>query len=308
MNTLPVPYPFFIITGPTAVGKTALTLLLAHKIRGEIINADSVQIYRRLDIGSAKPSRQELEEIPHHLVDILEPYEPFSAADFFRLAWRKADMIRKKGKNVIVSGGTGLYINTFINGLSPCPGRNPAIRKMLEDYREKVGAEEFFGILQKTDPEVSDRLHPNDRYRVIRAMEVYCITGYPISRWWNMQPAVFSARPVRHTSLVITGLMRPRDELYRRIDRRVDNMLEQGLCREVEELLAQGFQPDLKPLQSLGYKQIVMHLSGKMSLDEAVHEIKKETRRYAKRQLTWFRSLPGIRWHHPDRLMEELAV
>lgn len=298
---LPAPFPCFIITGPTAVGKTSLTIRLAKELNGEIINADSVQIYRGLDIGSAKPSIEERAEAPHHLVDILDPDEPFSVADFLRHAGRIAKDIISRGKTVIVSGGTGLYIKAFLNGLSPCPGRDAAIRRQLEEHRKKTGTEDFFRILEKVDPAAARRIHPNDRYRVIRALEVYYTTGENISSWWEKQPVdIFSTGTLPDREIIKIALMRPRQDLYRRIEARVEDMMQKGFKEEVKGLLKKGYHPGVKPLQSLGYSQMIRHLSGRISLDQAVMEIKKETRRYAKRQLTWFRAIPGIRWYHPE--------
>jgi tRNA dimethylallyltransferase len=309
-SNLPLPFPCFIITGPTAVGKTAISIRLAKEINGEIINADSVQIYKGFDIGSAKPSRQEMAETPHHLVDMLQPDEPFSVADFLRRATGIARNIRSRGKAVIVSGGTGLYINAFLNGLSPCPERNIPIRKGIEKYREKKGRTALFRLLESIDPEAASRLHKNDTYRVTRALEVYYATGENISSWWKKKPVNIMgySGPGHGAGAVRIVLMRPRGELCARIDRRVDAMMEQGFVMEVERLLESGCNPELKPLQSLGYRQITAFLNGRISLDEAVMEIKRDTRRYAKRQMTWFRAMPGTRWYHPQQLEQEESI
>lgn len=308
-SNCPAPYPYFVIIGPTAVGKTALSLRLAKEIRAEIINVDSVQIYKGLDIGSAKPSVQEMSEVPHHLVDILLPYEPFSVADFLRLARVTIKKILKKGKTVVLSGGTGLYINAFLNGLSPCPGRDLSIRHMLEKYRERFGTASLFNLLEKTDPESASRLHKNDTYRVLRALEVFYVTGSNISSWWAKKPVKkIKTGMVDGRHVVKIGLMRPRDELYRRVDMRVDQMMEKGFVDEVKNLLEQGYSPALKPLRSLGYNQIARYLSGEITLDQAVYEIKRDSRHYAKRQITWFRAMPGVKWCHPEKLLEQKKI
>ncbi len=296
---LPAPYPFIAVMGPTAVGKTELTLRLAQEINAEIINVDSIQIYRWLDIGSAKPSRSELNLVPHHLVDIRYPFEPFDAADFARCARLAARNIMSRGKAVILAGGTGLYLNAFLNGLAPCSGAHPCLRMMLRRYSGQYGTDSLHALLAEHDPAAAGRIHPNDSFRVIRALEVLFSTGRPISGWH----APDSGHGAMQCLKVV--LIRSRQELYRRIDRRVDIMIEQGFVDEVRGLLAKGCSPALKPLQSIGYRHIIEFLHGMYSLDETIYRIKRDTRRYAKRQLTWFRRERNINWFRPDDLMEQ---
>ncbi len=299
---LPVPYPLIAVMGPTAVGKTELTLRLAREINAEIINVDSIQIYRWLDIGSAKPSGKELNLVPHHLVDIRYPFEPFDAADFARCARLAARNIMSRGKAVILAGGTGLYLNAFLNGLAPCSGAHPCLRMMLRRYSDQYGADSLHAMLAEHDPAAAGRIHPNDSFRVIRALEVLFSTGRPVSMWRS------SGSPSGRMQCLKIVLIRSRQELYQRIDRRVDIMIEQGFIDEVRGLLARGCSPGLKPLQSLGYRHIIEFLQGMYSLDETIYRIKRDTRRYAKRQLTWFRRERNINWFHPEYLMDSSGM
>ncbi len=300
----PVPFPMVAVTGPTAVGKTELTLRLAEEIHGEIINVDSIQIYRLLDIGSAKPSVSEMARVRHHLVDILWPDEPFDAADFARTAAAAAGRIRKRGRTVILSGGTGLYLNAFLQGLAPCSGAHPGLRAMLRRCLDSHGPEYLHELLEARDPDAAARLHVNDTFRVIRALEVSYSTGMSLSQWHALHRDITGPRH----SCIRVGLVRPREELYMRIDQRVEVMMAQGLVQEVESILAKGFSPHLKPLQSLGYRHIIQFLDGHRGMDETVEAIKRDTRRYAKRQLTWFRGQRGIEWFHPDRLIDSERI
>jgi tRNA dimethylallyltransferase len=287
--------------GPTAVGKTELTLRLAEEIHAEIINVDSIQIYRMLDIGSAKPSRQDMARIRHHLVDIRNPDEPFDAAGFARAARLAMQRIRERGRAVILSGGTGLYLNALLQGLAPCSGAHPALRLMLRRFLDTYGPEYLHALLEQHDPEAASRLHVNDTFRVVRALEVIFSTGMTMSAWHAMHREALRDREMPS---IRVALIRPRCELYSRIDGRVDMMMEQGFVQEVRTILEKGFSPELKPLQSLGYRHIIRLLDGRADLPETIETMKRDTRRYAKRQLTWFRGQPGIQWFHPDRLLE----
>jgi len=298
---LPAPFPLIAIMGPTAVGKTELTLRLAEEIHAEIINVDSIQIYRMLDIGSAKPSRKDMTRIRHHLVDIRNPDEPFDAADFARAARLAMRRIRERGRTVILSGGTGLYLNALLKGLAPCSGSHPAIRLMLRRFLDIYGQEHLHALLEQHDPEAASRLHVNDTFRVVRALEVIFSTGMTMSSWHAIHREALRGRGMPS---IRVGLIRPRGQLYSRIDRRVDMMMEQGFVQEVRTIIKNGFSPELKPLQSLGYRHIIRLLDGRADLPETIETMKRDTRRYAKRQLTWFRGQPGIQWFHPDRLLE----
>lgn len=280
-----------IICGPTASGKSDLALRLAHALDAEIVNADSLQIYRGLDIGTAKPSPDQRAEIRHHLIDVAEPDQPFSAADFSDAADDAIRDIASRGKRVIVAGGTGLYIRALVKGLVDSPSGAGEIRQDLQDEAGRVGNEAMLERLRSVDPEMAAGLHPNNLVRIIRALEVYHLTGIPLSRYQKEH----AFAPRRYDALQI-GISVDRGVLYERIDDRVERMLADGLLGEVSALLAAGFGRDLKPLRSIGYKEAAAHLCGELSREEAARLIKRDTRHYAKRQLTWFMADPDILW------------
>jgi tRNA dimethylallyltransferase len=280
-----------VIAGPTASGKSAAALELAGLFKAEIINADSMQVYRYLDIGTAKPTQAERNAVPHHLIDILYPDEEFSAALYREAAQGAIADVEARGKRAMVVGGTGLYIKALTSGLIRGGEVDPTIRKRLQAEAQSGGREQLYGRLKEADPATAERLHPHDTYRIIRALEVYERTGQPISTLRKKH--LFKEGPY-HTLKI--GLQREREELYNRIDQRVDEMIKQGLQEEVEHILEMGYAPSLKALQSLGYKQIINYLQGEYDLTEAVRLIKRDTRRYARRQMTWFKGDPEIRW------------
>lgn len=280
-----------ILVGPTASGKTDLAATLAERIGGEIVNADSMQVYRRMDIGTAKPPPGLRRLVPHHLLDAVEPDEPFTAADFVREARRAIADIHGRGKRAIVSGGTGLYVKALTRGLAESPGGNETIREELKSQAEVEGNEALHRMLGLVDPQTARRLHSNDQLRVIRALEVYRITGRPLSALHGEHRFAVN----RYACLKI-GLAPDRTELYSNIDKRVEWMIGNGLVEEVKCLLSAGYGPPLKPMRSLGYRQICSFLAGECSLDEAIEFIKRDTRRYAKRQLTWFKQDREIKW------------
>jgi len=287
------------LVGPTAAGKTALSLRLAKEMCAEIISVDSVQVFRGLDVGTAKPSLEEQKQVPHHLIDVADPDEPFDAADFVRKALGIIRSIRARGKVPLLVGGSGLYLRFLLEGLAPCPGRDPMVREMLRKISANQGKRALHDLLAGADPEAANRLHPNDTFRVIRALEVYHQTGEPMSIWQKRHKRTSGQR------LLCTkiGLARPREELYKRIDARVGVMLDAGFLEEVKFLLNKGYSHHLKPLQSLGYRHMIRFLKGEVSFDEAVSQLRRDTRRYAKRQITWFRADPEIRWYHPEALL-----
>jgi tRNA dimethylallyltransferase len=293
-------FPLVALIGPTAVGKTALSLRLAKEICAEIISVDSVQVFRGLDIGTAKPSLEEQKQVPHHLIDVADPDEPFDVADFVHKALGIIRSIRARGKVPLLVGGSGLYLRSLLEGLVPCPGYNPMVRGMLHRISANQGKRALHDLLAGADPEAASRLHPNDIFRIIRALEVYHQTGEPMSIWHRRHKSI-SGQRLPCTKI---GLVRPRKELYERIDLRVDAMLDAGFLEEVKFLLNKGYSHRLKPLQSLGYRHIIPFLKGEVSLDEAVSQLRRDTRRYAKRQLTWFRADPEIRWYHPEALTD----
>ncbi len=279
------------ILGPTASGKTDLAMGLAERFDGEIVNADSMQVYRGMDIGTAKPSLEMRRRVPHHLIDIVDPDVNFTASDFRREAMRVIGEIHRRGKRVFVVGGTGLYIRALLEGLVDSPGGDEALRMELKEVARKEGNDVLWTRLAEVDPVTAARLYPNDQVRIIRALEVYLQSGLPISRYRSEHG--FAGSYFRSLKI---GIAVEREELYRRIDLRVDKMIERGFVAEVDELLRRGFAPGLKSMRSIGYRQLSGYLLGEMPFEEAVRILKRDTRHYAKRQLTWFRRDPEIKW------------
>lgn len=297
MKTTQILTKILIVCGPTASGKSELALRLAHALDAEIVNADSMQIYRGLDIGTAKPSPDQQAEIPHHLISVADPDQLFSAADFSDAADAAIRDIVSRGKRVVVVGGTGLYIRALVNGLVDSPSGAGELRRALQDEACRVGNESMLERLRQVDPELAAGLHPNNLVRIIRALEVHYLTGIPLSRY--QKEHAFATR--RYETLQI-GISVDRAELYQRIDARVEQMLAAGLLKEVSGLLAAGSGRELKSLRSIGYKEAAAHLCGELSAEEAARLIKRDTRRYAKRQLTWFKSDPDILWfEYPEK-------
>jgi tRNA dimethylallyltransferase len=290
-----------IVLGPTAVGKSEVALHLAESVNGEIVNADSQQVYRLMDIGTGKPSKADRERVRHHVIDVVAPNEEFNAALFRRLATESIRQIHARGRNVIVCGGTGLYLKALTRGLFEGPGQDPEVRQTLEQEIAANGVASLYRRLEKIDPAVGSTIHPNDRQRIVRALEVYQLTGRPLSEW--QKEHAFQEDPF---DVLKVGLLRERDELYDCISHRSEQMIQQGLLDEVRGLVARGFDLDLKPLRSVGYRQMGQVLRGTRSLNDAVEEMKQETRHLAKRQLTWFRRDDEIRWFHPEEQSKEI--
>ena len=285
-----------IILGPTASGKTELAVRLAERFGGEIVNADSMQVYRGMAIGTAKPPPELLSRVPHHLIDMSDPDGDFSASDFRREASRVIADIHDRGRKVFLVGGTGLYIKALLRGLADTPSGGGVVRKELEAEAAILGGTALLARLAEVDPETAGRLHPNDLVRIIRALEVWHQTGVPISRFRSEHRFAGD-----YYDCLKIGINVERGELYRRIGQRVDRMITEGLVREVAGLLSAGFTPRLKPLRSIGYKEICAHLAGELSLDDAVQLIKRDSRRYAKRQFTWLARDEEINWvEYPD--------
>ncbi len=282
MSNLP---PLLLISGPTAVGKSAVALELARRCNAEIINGDSLQVYRYLDIGTAKPDRNERGLLPHHLFDILDPDQSFNATDFQLRADAIIDEIHGRGALPLVVGGTGLYLKALLFGLCRIPEIEPEIRIQLESRLEQEGSESLHAELSRYDAVMAARLAPRDKTRVLRALEIVLATGKSITYFQEQHK--FSA-PRYNFLHVFLDL--DREQLYQRINRRVELMIETGLRDEVQALLEKGYSPELKPLQSIGYQQMIEHLAGRLTLDQAISDIQQATRRYAKRQLTWFRN------------------
>ncbi|MFC0214725.1 tRNA (adenosine(37)-N6)-dimethylallyltransferase MiaA [Paenibacillus chartarius] len=296
--------PLLVLLGPTAVGKTKLSLELAMRHKGEIISGDSMQVYRGMDIGTAKASEAERALVPHHLIDICDPDEPFSAADFQRAASERIADIAGRGKLPMLVGGTGLYIESLCYGFRFVDaGSDEALRQALNDYAEQNGDEALHDMLRQVDPAAAERLHPNDRRRVIRAIEIERLTGKPMS---EHQAGQKKQSPYE---CYFIGLTMDRALLYQRIEQRIDAMLEEGLVEEVRRLLRAGYSTTLTSMQGLGYKEIAAYLQGGMSYDEAVSLLKMSTRRFAKRQLSWFRHMPDIDWYDvtdPEKFIQQV--
>jgi tRNA dimethylallyltransferase len=288
-----------IILGPTAVGKSALALDLASQLNGEIVNADSQQVYRLMDIGTGKPSLADRERVRHHLIDVVTPDQEFNAAMFRHLASEVIYQIDERKRNIIVCGGTGLYLKALTRGLFEGPGQDPELRRSLEKEIEESGLNSIYRRLAEIDPTVTSTIHPNDRLRTIRALEVYQLTGKPISQWQTEHR--FEEQPF--VSLKV-GLNRERAELYDRINQRSEDMVEAGFVEEVRGLAARGYSLDSKALRSVGYSQMAKVVRGTLTIESGLDEMKQETRHLAKRQLTWFRGDKEVRWFHPIQASE----
>jgi len=280
-----------VIAGPTASGKSALAIDLAEQLDGEIVCVDSLTVYRGFTIGSAKPTREQQNQIPHHLLDICEPSDPFTAADFMNMATIAIADIAGRGKVPILAGGTGLYLRALLRGMNKAPGEDAAVRELLWARARQEGAEVLLEELRQVDPETALLLHPNNQIRIVRALEVYQTTGRPISHFHAAHGFTDSPYDALQFCLDL-----PRPVLYQRIEARVDAMYAAGLVSEVELLLQQGVSPGCKPLQAIGYKEVVAHLEGQFGVDEMLRLIKRNTRHFAKRQLTWFRREPEMQW------------
>jgi tRNA dimethylallyltransferase len=291
-----------IIAGPTGTGKSGLALELAEEMGGEIVSADSMQVYRYMDIGTAKPSAEERRRVRHHLVDVVTPDQSFHAGLYRALGRRAIDELYRDRKRIWVAGGTGLYIKTLTQGLFASPKAAPEIRDRLKQEAQERGDEGLYQRLKQVDPAAASRLHSHDRIRVIRALEVFEGTGVPISFYQEQHR--FGERP--YLTLKI-GLEIKRRTLYQRIDQRVDRMVEEGFLGEVESLMGMGYAADLKPMQSLGYKQMVQYLEKRLNWDEAIRQIKRDTRHYAKRQWTWFKADSEIHWYDPGGEREKIV-
>lgn len=284
-----------VICGPTAVGKTTAGIAVARAVGGEIVSADSMQVYRFMDIGTAKPTAAEQRAARHHLIDVVDPDEPFDAAAYANLGRRALEGLLRRSKTPVVVGGTGLYVKALLYGLFRSHAADPAVRARLRREAEAGGAAALHARLAQCDPQTAARLHPNDSVRILRALEVFEATGRPISALQHehrFADAPFCALKI--------GLTLDRTALYRRIDRRVEDMLAAGLENEVRSLLDRGYGPELKPMQSIGYSHMVALIAGAVSRAECIRTLQRDTRRFAKRQLTWFRADPDIRWHPPQ--------
>jgi len=294
------------IAGPTASGKTALAVELAKVFQGEVISCDSMQVYKGMDIGTAKPTREEMQNIPHHMLDVAEPDEDFSVSRYCEMATPILDDILASGKTAIIAGGTGLYMDALIRGNSfaPCPATGA--RERLEKEADRMGMDVMLTKRQSIDPDSAARLHLADRKRILRALEVYEETGETITAHNKRTQTI----PPRYTPLWLGLDFEPRQALYDRIDARVSIMLENGLVKEIENLLSSGIPAKCTAMQAIGYKEFVAALEGHITVEEAADEVRKASRHYAKRQLTWFRRNPEMNWltRHPGEEFSEILA
>ncbi|CAB3392266.1 tRNA (adenosine(37)-N6)-dimethylallyltransferase MiaA [Kyrpidia spormannii] len=281
--------PVLFIVGPTATGKSDVAIRVAQQIGGEIISADSMQIYRGMDIGTAKIPPEERQGVPHHLIDVVDPDTPFTVVDYQKLALETIENVSQRGMRAIVVGGTGLYVKSLTHGLDFSPaGEDPGYRQELRARAAREGPETLHRLLAEVDPETARRLHPHDVRRVIRALEIYHLTGLPMSH--------AAGRRGSRIPFLMFGLTMERAALYRRINDRVIQMVKQGWVQEVQRLLERGYSRNLTSMQAIGYKELADYLAGEMTLDEAIERIQRGTRRYAKRQWSWFRAQPVHQW------------
>jgi len=283
-----------LLVGPTGVGKSSLGLALAESIRGEIVNCDSMQVYKGFDIGTDKPSAADRRRVPHHLLDIIDASRQFTAADFAGLAFAAVTAIGHRGNLPLIVGGTGMYFKALVDGLFPGPAKDESLRRALSEEAREKGPASLWRRLEAVDPAFAAKIGPKDLVRIIRGLEVQAVTGTPITEHFRRTLSRFGD----FTTLKI-GLQLEREELYRRIEMRVDGMFQRGLVDEVKALVASGIPENAPPFRALGYKFVLEFLNGRMSLAEASRRTKIDTRHYAKRQMTWFRKMDGIRWFSP---------
>lgn len=294
------------IAGPTASGKTALAVALAKEVNGEVVSCDSMQVYKGMDIGTAKPTVEEMEGIPHHMLSVAEPDEDFSVSRYCEMAAPIIDDIVARGKVAIIAGGTGLYMDSLIRGNAFAPFPSTGVREKLEAQADAEGMEAMLRWLESIDPEAAARLHLSDRKRIIRALEVYLETGETITAHNRKTQAI----PPRYTPLWLGLDFAQRSDLYHRIDLRVGLMLQMGLIDEIRALLDAGIPEKTTAMQAIGYKEFIAALEGNCTIEEAADQVRQSSRRYAKRQLTWFRRNPAIHWliRTPEQKSSEILA
>jgi len=302
MQSATVKPKIIILCGPTAIGKTTVAVDLAQHFKGQIIGADSMQVYKYMDIGTAKPTAEEQARVVHHMIDIIDPDEPFDAASYAELAATKILELDRQKITPFVVGGTGLYIKALLHGLFNADVFDEDVRRRLKQEAAARGIEYLHQRLRRLDPASAERLHPNDSYRIIRALEVVETTGKPISGYHRQHG--FSEQPFEALKI---ALNMERSLLYSRINQRVDAMIAAGFLGEVRSLLAGGYTADLKSMQSIGYRHMVDYINGRLSWEECLRTMKRDHRRYAKRQLTWFGADPQIIWKAPGQV-EEIKI
>ena len=296
--------PIFVIAGPTATGKTDLAVVAAQALDAEIVGADSMQVYRHMNIGTATPTDDDLRGIPHHMINVVNPDEAYDVAAYIAQADRVIARIATGGRRVLLVGGTGLYIRVLLHGLQEGPPPDPVLRDEITAKARKTGWPALHKDLAALDPETALRLHPNDGARILRALEVVRQSGVPISKWQDDHAFKEDRYPA-----TIVGLDQPRELLHARINDRVERMISDGFTSEVESLIEAGYPPSLKPMQALGYKRMCEYLAGVLSRDEATEKTKTDTRRLARRQRKWFNGEPGLEWINPteDKIIETAA-
>jgi tRNA dimethylallyltransferase len=285
-------HPLIAIVGPTASGKSDLAIFLAEQFSGEIVNYDSIQIFRHLNIGTAKPTPEEQARVPHHMIDIREPTEIYTAGDYQRDARNALDDIRERRKLPILAGGTGLYLRALTEGLFNGPTRSTYWRNRLEMMAERKGRSHLHRVLARLDPGAASRIAVRDKPKIIRALEVRLQTGKALTQHLQERPR----QPLTDFKMTFVGVNPPRDVLYQRINERVRRMFDSGLVEEVRRLLAAGIPASAKPFEAIGYRQVLADLDSSTSTEETIRIIQRDTRRYAKRQMTWFRNQPEIAW------------
>ncbi|MBN2320765.1 MAG: tRNA (adenosine(37)-N6)-dimethylallyltransferase MiaA [Acidobacteria bacterium] len=296
------PYPGIVIVGPTASGKSRMGIALATRFNGEILSCDALQLYRRMNIGTAKVTQFEREQVPHHMLDLLDPAEEFSAGTFQDLARKSLEVIRGRGRIPFVVGGTGFYLRALLEGLFDGPSREETLRARMRKIIERKGPKVLHRALERVDPQSASQIAEADGERIIRAYEIYLVSGQPMS-WWQRQPrnALSGYRWLK------IGIHVARARLYERINTRVDQMFRSGFLEEVESLMAL-YPGDSPGFKAIGYRQAVEYFNGHRSLDDAIEDTKMESRRYAKRQVTWFRRDPDIHWIEDEGESEKLAA
>ncbi|HVB58881.1 MAG TPA: tRNA (adenosine(37)-N6)-dimethylallyltransferase MiaA [Candidatus Acidoferrales bacterium] len=288
MSSLP---RLIVILGPTASGKSSLAIALAEHLGGEILVCDSTQVYRRFNIGTAKVPASEQRGIAHHLVDLVDPYELFTAGEYRRRAIEVLESVRRRGSMPIFAAGTGLYLRALLDGLSEAPPRSDELRERLRHKCQRRGAEHLHHLLARLDTAAASRIGPRDTPKIIRALEMRLLAGKPLGEIYGAGRSVLEGYDVRKI-----GLLPPRSALYARIDARVTQMLQAGWIDEVRSVAAAGVPADAKPFQFIGYSELRQHLEGRVPLEAAILQIQQATRNFAKRQITWFRKEPGVRW------------
>lgn len=284
-------HPVVAIVGPTAIGKSRIGIQVAKELQTEILTADSRQVFREMDVGTDKPSLVERQGVPHRLIDLVDPDQPFNTGDFRQAAIPEISRLHQAGKIPLVIGGTGLYIRTLLRGLCPGPPADWALRQQMTEDAKHHGPQYLYNQLQQVDPVLAQRLHPNDQPKILRALEVFALEGKPLSHIQAEHQFTDSSYPY-----LLIGLTMDRATLYERIDARVELEIDKGLVQETQYLLNRGYTRGLGSMKGLGYKQFSGYIAGEYSYEEAVRILKRDTRRFAKRQITWFAKEPGIQW------------